>query len=75
MKDVFPDFPVQLWCALEKYKWDETHPLSSYYSTFCDFTDDQVLTLFTLKLSIDNFVNIQQMSPKQTVRVGKKRKL
>ncbi len=73
MKDVFPDFIFRLWCALEKYKGDET--LSCYYTTFCDFTDDQVLTLFTLKLSIDNFVNILQLSPKQTVRVGKKRKL
>jgi hypothetical protein len=58
MKEVFPDFPLQLWGALEKYKGDETHPFSSYYSTFCDFAVDQVLILFSLKLSIDYFVNI-----------------
>jgi hypothetical protein len=58
MKDIFPDFPLQLWGAFEKYKVDEKYPLSSYYSKFCDYFVGQVLILLTFKSQVDNIVNI-----------------
>jgi len=57
MKDIFPDFPLQLWAVFVKNIVDERDELDHWYIPTCEVNVDQVTLLFTYHYKLLQIIN------------------